>query len=74
MSGETIREFLHAAPFVPFTIHTADGKSYTVDHPDFATLSRDGRVLVVNLEGSRFAWVDLALATRAEKENIDQPA
>jgi hypothetical protein len=74
MTGESIGEFLHTAPFVPFTIHMADGKTYPVDHPDFATLSRDKQVLVINIEGSRFAWLDLALATRVEATRIDQPA
>jgi hypothetical protein len=48
MLGQTVRELLHAAPFVPFAIFMADGKSYKVEHPDFATQSRPGDVLVVN--------------------------
>jgi hypothetical protein len=74
MSGETVREFLRAAPFVPFTIHMADGKAFTVEHPDFATLSQAGGVLVINIGGDRFAWVDLSLATRIEARDLKQPA
>lgn len=74
MPGQTVREFLHAAPFVPFTIFMDDGKSFTVKHPDFATLSETGQVLVLNIEGDRFAWADLAHATRVEARLVDQPA
>ena len=28
-------ELLHAAPFIPFTIHLADGRGLRVEHPDF---------------------------------------
>ena len=30
-----IRELLHAAPFRPFVIRTADGREYRIEHPDF---------------------------------------
>jgi hypothetical protein len=73
MLGDIIREFLHTAPFVPFTIYMTGGKAFAVEHPDFATLSRPGQVLVINVEGNRFAWVDLTLATRVEAAKADQP-
>ncbi len=48
MTGDQIRDLLHASPFVPFTVHvTAEEKSYEVPHPDFAMLTYRGRVLVV---------------------------
>jgi hypothetical protein len=30
-----IRELLHAVPFQPFIIRTADGHQYRIEHPDF---------------------------------------
>lgn len=74
MTDETVRDFLHAAPFVPFTIFMMDGQSYLIDHPDFATLSRGGDIVVINTQGNRFAWVDLALATRIEAMRLDHAA
>jgi hypothetical protein len=32
---QRVREFVHATPFKPFVIRTADGKEYRVNHPDF---------------------------------------
>ncbi len=65
---------MHAAPFVPFTIHMTDGQSYLVDHPDFVTLSKGGDTLVINTQGERFAWVDLRLASRIEGARVDKVA
>ncbi len=73
MTDETVRELLHAAPFVPFTIYMTDGQSYWIDHPDFATLSRGGNTLYVNTQGERFARLDLRLATRIEDNSAGVP-
>lgn len=32
---DRIRELMHQSPFVPFVLHTADGRSFRVDHPDY---------------------------------------
>jgi hypothetical protein len=66
MTAEVIRDMLHAAPFVPFTVHVADGKSLMVKHPDFATLTQGGQLLFVNTVGDKFEWVDVSLVTRVE--------
>lgn len=52
MTGD-IRKLIEAKPFVPFTIHTADGAQLrvkTVDH--VAVLSPASRVFVYDDEGS----------------------
>jgi len=42
-----IRHLLHAQPFVPFTIHVADGREYRVPTPDHAHVyPSGGRVTV----------------------------
>jgi hypothetical protein len=38
MRPEKIREFLHAAPFLPFRVFLSNGSSYHVPHPDFAAV------------------------------------
>jgi hypothetical protein len=32
---QRVRDFVHAIPFKPFVIRTADGKQYRINHPDF---------------------------------------
>ena len=46
MTGD-IRKLMHAAPFVPFTIHTADGGQLRVPTLDHVAISpAGGRVIV----------------------------
>ena len=44
MRAEQIREAQRAQPFHPFTMHLADGREFTVSHPDFLWISRTGRL------------------------------
>ena len=53
-------------PFVPFTVHVADGKTIVVRHPDYATLTQGGRMFFVNTKDDDFEWVDVFLITRVE--------
>lgn len=42
-----IRELLTARPFLPFAVHTADGREYRVPTPEHAHVSpRGGRISV----------------------------
>jgi hypothetical protein len=66
MTADQVKTLLHAAPFEPFSVHLADGKSYLIDHPDFAMLTRGGRIMVVAIADDAAAHVDLMLATRVE--------
>ena len=69
MHAESIREALAKTPREPFTIHLVSGKSYTLDHPDYAWLTRGGRSLLLNLpegEGERVVTVDTALIEQIE--------
>jgi hypothetical protein len=47
MKLEQLRDAMHAAPFQPFTIHTADARSVHVPHPDFIALMGNGRTAIV---------------------------
>ncbi len=52
MRVQEIREARQANPFLPFTMHLADGREFTVIHPDFAWVSPNGRFAVVeDLDG-----------------------
>ena len=67
---------LAKAPREPFTIHLVSGKSYTVDHPDYAWLTRGARTLYLSLpdgEGERVAQLDTMLIERLEAVKA-QPA
>ncbi len=55
MSPEQLRQSLRAAPFQPFRIHLADGRSFDVPHPEFASLSPTGRTVLVFSAGSELA-------------------
>ena len=68
MTTDVLEELLSTAPFVPFTIHTADGRATLIRYPDFAALSQGGRTLVANTEGERWAWIDFSQATLAERD------
>ncbi len=53
MRAEDIREARQANPFLPFTMHLADGREFTVIHPDFLWVSRTGRFAIVeDLQGN----------------------
>ena len=75
MHAETFKELLHAQPFQPFTVHTVSGETYLVDHPDFATLTRGGRTVIISLpggEGERVRLLDTALIERLETKDVHQ--
>jgi len=42
-SPNQIRDLMHAQPFRAFTIHLVDGRTYFVKHPDFISISTNGR-------------------------------
>jgi hypothetical protein len=44
---ESIRDFNHAVPFVPYEIRMASGERHTVPHPDFVFVSPRGHFVVV---------------------------
>ncbi len=77
MISSTLQELLRSTPFTPFTVHLSGGQSYFVDHPDFATVTRGGGVLLVNLpggDGDRVAHVATAMIERLETAEAPQKA
>ncbi len=51
MDIEGLREALHRQPFEPFTICLADGRDFSVPHPDFVAIGRR-RIVVVGPDDS----------------------
>ena len=66
MHTESLKELLHTAPFVPFTVHVADGKSYSVEHPDLVWFTQGGRTMFIATGGEKFVMVDTMLVSSAE--------
>ena len=66
MTYEDIRTFHRAVPFVPFTLHTTDGRRVTVDRPEGACWTRDRRNFVFNDTGAHFLYLSLNSIARIE--------
>ena len=47
MIANEIRNLQHAEPFEPYTIHTSDGKSLYVKHPDYCLITPGGETVYV---------------------------
>ena len=68
MTVEQLRNTQRAQPFVPFTLHLADGRKYTINHPDFISSHPQGRTVIVYKPGTAgdFEIVDLLLVVGIE--------
>jgi len=69
MDVDKLREAMHAAPFQPFTIHVADGRSIHVPHPDFVAIMGTGRTVFVtsSVESTpSYYMIDVPLITQVE--------
>ena len=66
---ESIREFNHAVPFVPYEIHTASGERYEVPHPDFISISPKGSFVIVIDAKERPHHLNALLIDRASALN-----
>jgi hypothetical protein len=62
---ESIREFNHAVPFVPYEIHTASGERYEVPLPDFISIAPRGSFVVVIDANERPHHLNALLIDRA---------
>jgi hypothetical protein len=66
MTADQVRLMRDANPFIPFTIHLADGRSLLVPHRDFVSLSPGGRIIIVYRGDDSCSIVDLFLVTELE--------
>jgi hypothetical protein len=71
---EQLRATAKAQPFVPFTLRLADGRSYTIEHPDFIASHPQGRTIIVFKpgEGGDLEIIDLLLVVGIEVHHSRQ--
>jgi hypothetical protein len=71
---QRIRDLLHAAPFQPFTIHMADGKSYRIEHPDFVAAGSDTPNIYIEEPDGTFHFLSALLITSVGTAKESQPS
>jgi hypothetical protein len=71
MMKEQIRQLLHATPYVPFVIHTASGKWFRVEHPDFVLAApSDAPHVFLEDHSGRVHTINVMLITSLEKDPV----
>jgi hypothetical protein len=70
MTSEQLRATRDAAPFRPFTLRVADGRSFRVHHRDYLSVSPGGRTVIVYQADEAFSILDLLLVTEL---TVDPP-
>jgi hypothetical protein len=63
VKADQVLAAIRKVPFRPFTIHTAGGERYPVNHPESCSLSKSGRALGVWLDNEDQAIIDVASIT-----------
>ena len=66
MTIQQLRAAHKAMPFHPFNVHMADGRQFSVPHPDFLFMSPSGRTVIICEENEDFSILDLRLMTESE--------
>ena len=64
MLGDEIQKLLHAQPFRPFRVHVLDGRALEIPHPDFALLTREHEMLVIDTEDEGLEMMNVDQITR----------
>lgn len=67
MIKENIRDLIHATPFKPFYIHTANGKSFLIHHPEFILAASDAPHVIVEELTGRTHTINVMLITSLEE-------
>lgn len=69
MNIEDVRSHLKTEPFEAFEMRLSNGRVYTVDHPDFIALSRDGRTVAFYTDDGRLVTIAVQHINTIEKLN-----
>jgi len=72
----TLVEFSSAmgrGPFQPFTLVTVDGQRFTIDHPEFASIDRRGRVVTFHGADNTRHEIDARLITEIVAVDSTEP-
>jgi hypothetical protein len=73
----TLNEFsreMGRRPFRPFTMVLVDGRTFTVDHPEFASIDRRGRVVTFHGDDMSRHELDTRLIAELVASDAEQPA
>ncbi len=70
MNVDQIRLAREANPFLPFTVHLADGRSHRVPHRDYLSMSPGGRTVIVYESDEAGHILDSLLITEL---SLDKP-
>jgi hypothetical protein len=63
MTTQQLKAMLHAAPFEPFDVYLADGRSIEVRHPELVLITPGGRTICIASSDDAIEIVDLLLVT-----------
>ena len=69
MTIEQWDQFHQARPFRPVSVFLGDGRSFRVNHPEFAGRTPSGRTIFVSSGHDAMAAIDLLLVTSLEYTN-----
>jgi hypothetical protein len=67
MTIQEIQRALRAAPFEPFRLMTADGRTYDVKHRENLAFGGRGRLIAIAMPDDSFVTLDLLLVTAIQK-------
>jgi hypothetical protein len=74
MNIERVRSFYCQRPVRPFTIHTASGENYTVNHPETMAIDEDDEVIFLLPGPGKLAMIDMASITEITQDFTKQQA
>jgi hypothetical protein len=74
MSPDAVKKFMHAVPWQPFTLCLADGRKIHVPHPDFISITRSGRTVIVTSTEEEFEVIDVFLILSAKAKRTQKSA
>ncbi|MEM1353994.1 MAG: hypothetical protein AAGC44_05030 [Planctomycetota bacterium] len=64
MTTEKLREIVQAHPFQPFNVYLADGRTFSVPHPEFIAITGKGRLIAIgDADSEGLEIIDLLLVT-----------
>lgn len=63
MIADQLRKVLRARPFKPFTVHLADGRRMTMDHPELMSVSPGGKTAHFASGRESFERIDVVMIT-----------
>jgi hypothetical protein len=73
MTPEYLRAAKRKQPFIPFSIHMADGSRVFVPHPDFISMQPTGRLVFVHTQKGGSHVLDRMLMTQIEYSENGEP-